>query len=127
LKQFRRLKSQQKADQKPRGVTPLGAKAWPIRAPQSPQRARELQTAILAQRAVGAYERGRYVDALMALDRRARIASERNDLIVLRGYAYLKLSRMADAEKVFCAVAATGNRDAKRGLAEVNEMLESAR
>lgn len=98
-----------------------------IRAPQSPQRARELQTAILSQRAVGAYERGRYVEALIALDQRAQIAPERNDLMVLRGYAYLKLNRVGDAQKVFRAVAATGNRDAKRGLAEVNEMLESAR
>lgn len=90
-----------------------------IRTPQSPQRARELQTAILAQRAVASYERGRYVETLIALDKRAQIAPERNDLMVLRGYAYLKLNRLADAERIFRAVAATGNRDAKRGLAEL--------
>ncbi len=95
-------------------------------APQSAQRAGELQTAILAQRAVGAYQNGRYVEALIALDQRARIAPERLDLMVLRGYAYLNLRRASDARRVFEAVAATGHRDGMRGLAAVRSAMESA-
>ena len=57
----------------------------------------------------------------MALDQRAQIAPERNDLMVLRGYAYLNLRRYGDAERVFQAVAGTGNRDGLRGLAAVRE------
>jgi len=88
--------------------------------PQDAGRANELQTAILAQRAAGAFERGRYVEALLALDQRALIAPERIDLMVLRGYAYLNLSRMEDARRVFQAVAGTGDREGLRGLAALN-------
>lgn len=94
-----------------------------VAAPQDPQRANELQTAILAQRAVGAFEHGRFVEALLALDQYALIAPERIDLMVLRGYAYLNLNRMADARRVFQAVAGTGNRDGLRGLAEIERSL----
>lgn len=93
-------------------------------APQSAQRAGELQTAILAQRAVGAYQNGRYVEALIALDQRARIAPERLDLMVLRGYAYLNLRRTTDARRVFEAVAATGHREGMQGLAAVRSATE---
>lgn len=95
-----------------------------VAAPQDAQRANELQTAILAQRAVGAFERGRFVEALLALDQRAQIAPERIDLMVLRGYAYLNLNRMADARRIFQAVAGTGNRDGLRGLAEVKNRIQ---
>lgn len=94
-----------------------------IAVPQDAQRANELQTAILAQRAAGAFERGRYVEALLALDQRAQIAPERIDLMVVRGYAYLNLNRLADARRVFQAVAGTGNRDGLRGLAEVDRRV----
>lgn len=94
-----------------------------LAAPQDARRANELQTAILAQRAAGAFERGRFVEALLALDQRAQIAPERIDLMVLRGYAYLNLNRLADARRVFQAVAGTGNRDGLRGLAEVDRRI----
>lgn len=87
-------------------------------APNDARRAYELQSAILAQRAAAAFEHRRYVDALIALDQRARLAPERVDLMVLRGYAYLNLGRRGDALRVFGAAAATGNRDALRGLAD---------
>ena len=93
------------------------------RAPQSQARASELQTSILAERALGAFERGRYVEALVALDQRAQIAPERVDLMVIRGYAYMKLNRLGDARRVFEAAAGTGNRDAIRGLADVRNMI----
>ncbi|GLQ38747.1 hypothetical protein GCM10007908_23670 [Rhizobium albus] len=90
-------------------------------APMTAERAGELQANILSERASGAFEQRRYVEALMALDQRAQIAPERNDLMVLRGYAYLNLRRYGDAERVFQAVAGTGNRDGLRGLAAVRE------
>ncbi|ASY66658.1 TPR repeat protein (plasmid) [Sinorhizobium sojae CCBAU 05684] len=62
---------------------------------------------------------GRYRETLLFLDKLREIASERTDLMVLRGYAYMKLKRFAAAKQIFEAVAATGNRDAQRGLAEV--------
>ncbi len=61
------------------------------------------------------------VETLQALDERARIAPERLDLMVLRGYAYLELRRWADARRVFSAVARTGNREGVRGLAALDQ------
>ena len=90
-------------------------------APMTPERGAELQSSILAERALGAFEKRRYTEALIALDQRAQIAAERNDLLVLRGYAYLNLGRIGDAERVFRAVAATGNREGLRGIAAVQE------
>lgn len=90
-------------------------------APMTSERAGEIQANILSERASGAFEQRRYVETLMALDQRAQIAPERNDLMVLRGYAYLNLRRYGDAERVFQAVAGTGNRDGLRGLAAVRE------
>jgi tetratricopeptide (TPR) repeat protein len=92
------------------------------RAPQSRERARELQTSILAERALGAFERGRFVETLIALDQRAQIAPERIDLMVLRGYAYMRLGRIPDARRIFEAAAGTGSRDAIRGLADIRNM-----
>lgn len=93
-----------------------------IKAPQSGKRAVELQTNILDERARGAFERGRYAEAIMALDRRAQIAPERIDLMVLRGYSYMRLNRLGDARRVFEAVARTGSRDGIKGLAELNNL-----
>jgi tetratricopeptide (TPR) repeat protein len=92
-------------------------------APMTADRAAELQTGILTERALGAFENRRYTEALIALDQRAQIAAERNDLLVLRGYAYLNLGRLAEAERVFRAVAATGSREGLRGIAAVRERL----
>jgi len=93
------------------------------KARQEPARTVELQTSILAERALGAFERGRYAEALLALDQRAQIAQERVDLMVLRGYAYMRLNRLGDAKRVLEAAAGTGNRDAVRALADLRNQL----
>jgi hypothetical protein len=89
------------------------------KAPLNSRRSIELRAALLASRAVSASQNGRYVETLLALDERDSIVPEQTDLMVLRGYAYLGLSRFGDAERVFRAAAATGNRDAMRGLNDV--------
>jgi hypothetical protein len=42
--------------------------------------------------------------------------------MVLRGYSYMNLKMYGDATRVFEAAAATGNRDATRGLADVRSI-----
>lgn len=98
-----------------------------VKTPQSPKRAAELQATILADRAVAAFGRGRYAETLTALDQRAAIARERIDLMVLRGYANLKLNRRKEAERVFAAAAGTGNAKAAEGLALVRKMAQAGR
>ncbi|MDK4738149.1 cellulose synthase [Rhizobium sp. CNPSo 3464] len=86
------------------------------KAPLSRQRAAELQVAILADRALTAFSGKRYQETLIYLDQRAQLQQERVDLMVLRGYCYLNLKMYDDAERIFTAVAATGNKDGNRGL-----------
>lgn len=66
------------------GLTDQAATAA-LKAPLSRERQVELQSAILADRAVAAFRQGRPADALVALDKRAAIAGECVDLMVLRG------------------------------------------
>ncbi|MBB4167403.1 cellulose synthase [Rhizobium sp. BK538] len=89
------------------------------RAPQPQQRATELQVAILADRALAAFDAKRYREALIFLDQRAQLQQEPIDLMVLRGYAYLSMKMYGDAERIFTAAAATGSKDANRGLADL--------
>ncbi|MBY5440694.1 hypothetical protein [Rhizobium leguminosarum] len=42
--------------------------------------------------------------------------------MVLRGYCYLNLKMYGDATHIFEAAAATGSRDAARGLADVRNV-----
>jgi hypothetical protein len=91
------------------------------REPQSPQRRTELETAILSAQALDSFGAKRPVEALIALDQRSKIAADRLDLMVLQGYAYLELGRIADAEQVFSAAANAGSREAARGLNAVRE------
>ncbi|MBP0440961.1 cellulose synthase [Tianweitania sediminis] len=91
-----------------------------VKAPQPSDRTHQLEVDILTQRATGFFEQERYNEALLALDQRSRLATERTDLMVLRGYAYLNMQRLNDAERVFRAVAAVGNREGLKGLAAVN-------
>lgn len=97
------------------GLTDRAAVAA-TKAPLGGGRGAEINAALLAARANAAYQNGRYVETILALDERARFAPEQTDLMVLRGYAYLNLVRYADAERIFRAAAGTGNRDAMRGL-----------
>ncbi|SCW84690.1 hypothetical protein SAMN02927900_05589 [Rhizobium mongolense subsp. loessense] len=89
------------------------------RAPQSRERAAELQVSILADRALAAYGAKRYRETLIYLDQRAQIKRETIDLMVLRGYCYLNLEMFGDAARIFNAAAATGSKDANRGLADL--------
>ncbi|MBX4869699.1 cellulose synthase [Rhizobium bangladeshense] len=93
------------------------------KAPQSRQRAAELQVAILGDRALSAFDAGRYRETLIYLDQRAQLQQERIDLMVLRGYCYLNLKMYDDAMRILEAAAATGNRDAARGLADVRNVI----
>ncbi|MBY5810141.1 cellulose synthase [Rhizobium leguminosarum] len=92
------------------------------KAPQNRQRAAELQVAILADRALSAFDAGRYRETLIYLDQRAQLQQERIDLMVLRGYCYLNLKMYGDATRIFEAAATTGSRDAARGLADVRNV-----
>lgn len=96
------------------------------RAPQDGQRARDLEASILSLRATGFFEKKRYAETLLALDQRARIAPERRDLMVLRGYAYLGLYRIGEARQVFEAIAASGDPEGARGLAAVRTAIDPA-
>lgn len=89
------------------------------RARQGLKRAVELQTSILADRAVNAFGAGRYRETIVYLDQLAQLQTERSDLMVLRGYAYRQLGRKAEAVRIFEALAATGNQDAIKGLGEI--------
>ncbi|MFP5078544.1 tetratricopeptide repeat protein [Rhizobium sp. YIM 134829] len=82
------------------------------------QKASEIQVALLTNRALSAYQAKRYTEALLLLDRRAELAPERADLMVIRGYAYMGMQRYPQAIRIFENVASTGNRDAIKGLAE---------
>ncbi|MFK3780716.1 cellulose synthase [Agrobacterium sp. NPDC089420] len=82
-------------------------------------RATELQVSILADRAVSAFQSKRYAETLLLLDQRARLADERTDLMVLRGYSYLAMRRYGEAAQIFESLTAIGNQDGIKGLAAV--------
>lgn len=96
------------------------------RAKQNTKRAVELQTSILSGRALNAFNAGRPREALIFLDQLAQLQTERSDLLVLRAYAYRQLGRSAEAKRIFEALAATGNRDAIKGLGEMRQESEEA-
>jgi tetratricopeptide (TPR) repeat protein len=95
------------------------ASAAAAAAKQPNTRAVELQSAILANRAVSAFKLGHYHQALIALDQRAQIVPEQNDLMILRGYAYVNVGRRPDAVRIFQALASTGSPDGQRALADL--------
>lgn len=89
------------------------------KARQGLERAVELQTAILSNRATNAFNNKHFRETIIYLDQLSQLQTERADLMVLRAYAYKSLNRHTDAKRIFEAVAATGNRDAVRALAEM--------
>lgn len=91
------------------------------RARQDVKRAVELQRSILSDRAVNAFGAGRYRQAILFLDQLAQLQTERQDLMVLRAYAYKELGRRKEAARIFETLAATGNRDAIKGLGEIQQ------
>ncbi|WP_375449894.1 tetratricopeptide repeat protein [uncultured Devosia sp.] len=84
--------------------------------PQTPERVRDLQVAILTNSATTYYAMGRYDEVLQLLDQRATLSPEQNDLLTIRAWSYFHLSRLREAKQIFAAVAATGYPDAQRGL-----------
>lgn len=100
------------------GLTDKAAAAATI-APQNNTRAVELQSSILADRAVNAFKSARYREALIALDQRAQIVPEQTDLMSLRGYALMNLGRQAEAMRIFQALADLGNKDGLRAIADL--------
>jgi tetratricopeptide (TPR) repeat protein len=91
------------------------------KAPLSPQRALDLQTSILTNRASNAFDTKRYREAILYLDQLGQLQPERIDLMILRGYAYLNLRRFSDAIRIFEAAAATGNHEAITALSNARE------
>lgn len=89
------------------------------KARQNVKRAVELQTSILADRALNAFDAGRFRETLIYLDQLAELQTERADLMVLRAYAYRRLGYKAEAVRLFEALAATGNQDAIKGLGQI--------
>lgn len=94
-----------------------------VKTPQSRARAYELQKAILADKAIAAFDGGRPRETILVLDQLKQITPERKDLMSLRGYAYLKLKRYGDARQIFEALAAVGDKDGLRGLATINSIM----
>lgn len=90
------------------------------KAPQSRERSVELEASILSTRASNFFDQKRYGETLLALDQRARIAPERLELMVLRGYAYVELRRLGEARRVFETLAAAGNKEGRRGLGVID-------
>lgn len=88
-------------------------------APQSPRRSMQLTADLLSQRAYEFYKDQRYVEAIIALDERARIAPEQQDLMMMRGWSYYNLRDYQSAGRIFKALAAQGNVDAMNGVSEV--------
>lgn len=93
------------------------------KAPQRPARAAELQVSILGNRALAAFQAGRYREALVYLDQRAALKTETTDLMVLRAYAYQELGIPSGARQIFEALAETGNKDAIRGAEEIRATM----
>lgn len=106
------------------GLTSQAAAAS-TQASQPTGRARELNLSILTQRILSDYQGGRYSEALMGLDSRARLAPEQTDLLMVRGWSYFHLQRFAEARRVFEAVAATGNSAAAGAVEAVREATRS--
>jgi tetratricopeptide (TPR) repeat protein len=96
-------------------------------APQSEKRSVEMTIALLAQQATAAYTDGRYAETIILLNERTRYTPETNDLLVLKGFSYMKLGQLADAKRIFTAVAATGFHDGFKGLAAVEALENPAR
>lgn len=82
-------------------------------------RGAELQTAILADRAVSSFRAKRYRETIGYLDQRNQLRAEPTDLMVLRAFSYKNLGMRIDAARLFEALGETGRQDAIRALAEM--------
>lgn len=92
------------------------AQAAAIETSQPPARAQALSADLLAQRALAAYRDARYVETILALDERSRIAPEQQDLMILRAWSYFHLRDFPSAGRIFRALQAAGNPEAGTGI-----------
>ncbi len=92
-------------------------------APQSRQRNAELGTSILEQRALAAFRDERYVETILHLEERERLAPMQTDLMTLKGYAYLRAGRSDDAARIFRALERAGVPEGAEGVNAVNAAL----
>jgi cellulose synthase operon protein C len=84
------------------------AAAAASRGPRDEARLVEMTVALLAQQATAACADGRYAETIILRNQRARHTPEPNDLLALKAYSYMKFRQLADARRIFEAVAATG-------------------
>jgi len=97
-------------------------------APQGEKRRAELGSEILTQRALAAYDNGRWTETILALDERARIVPDTLDLMMLRGWAYFQLGDFTNARQLFEAVhRVRPNEATNSGIAALNEILTRRR
>ncbi|MEJ8571576.1 hypothetical protein [Microbaculum marinum] len=100
------------------------AAAASTQAAQTPARAVELQTEIITQRALAAYDRGQYALTLTLLDQRRQIAPEVVDLLVIRGWCYYRLGQYDSAKRMFRAAVDSGRvGPGTEGLNAIDERL----
>ena len=92
-------------------------------APQSRQRNAELGATLLEQRALAAFRDGRFVETILHLDDRERLGPMQSDLMVLKGYAYLKAGQSEDAARIFRALERAGIPEGAAGVNAVNAAL----
>ena len=91
------------------------------RAPLDATRRHQIETSLVTQVAIDAYERGKFTQALEALDQRRALAPEQNDLIMLRGWSYYEMGDLISARRMFEAVDAVAPTPAtRRALNTVN-------
>ncbi|GLK74121.1 hypothetical protein [Ancylobacter dichloromethanicus] len=83
---------------------------------QPSARAVELSADLLSQQAVAAYRDARYVEAILALDERSRIAPEQQDLMMIRAWSYFNLRDFPSARRLFEALQAAGYTEAGAGI-----------
>ncbi|HEX2552139.1 MAG TPA: hypothetical protein VHL98_00460 [Microvirga sp.] len=96
-------------------------------APQSRQRNAELGTVILEQRALAAFREARYVETILHLEDRERLAPMQTDLMALKGYAYLRSGHPDEATRIFRALERAGIPEGAEGVHAVRAALSLVR
>ncbi|WGD28801.1 hypothetical protein AncyloWKF20_13465 [Ancylobacter sp. WKF20] len=103
------------------------AQAAALEAPQNPRRSLQLTGDLLAQRALEFYRDGRYVEAIIALDERARLGPEQQDLMMLRAWSYYHIRDFQSANRLFKALSLQGNKEAMSGVLAVDAATRKTR
>ncbi|MFK8250174.1 hypothetical protein [Ancylobacter terrae] len=103
-----------------KGMTNAAAVAA-TQAPNDSRRLVQLSADIITQRATAAYDDGRWVEAIIALDERNRLMPEDQGLMLLRGWAYFQLNDYNSADRIFKSLAAAGNPEGMKGVTAILE------